>query len=156
MHGIFGAAAVAFAALLADVALAAQPHAASAAPTTIRIENAWVPQPPPGTEVAAAYFTVRNVGHDPAVLLEVTSPLASEAMLHETRIVGGESRMRMLERLAIPAGGAVTLTPGAIHVMLVGLHQVLRVGQQVPLVLRFENGQQIRILAPVRASAAGG
>jgi periplasmic copper chaperone A len=116
----------------------------------IRVQNAWVPQPPPGADVAAAYFTVRNTTHEAAVLVEVSSPLASEVMLHETKVVGGESRMRMLERLVIPAGGTVTLHPGAIHVMLQGLRKPLTVGQEVPLVLRFANGQEMRLSARVR------
>ncbi len=109
-----------------------------------------MPQPPPGADAAAAYFTVRNATRKPAVLVDVSSPLASEAMLHETRVVGGESRMRMLERLVIPAGGSVTLHPGAIHLMLQGLGKPLVVGQEVPLVLRFASGQEIRVSARVR------
>ena len=133
---------------------APQPASAPATSAALSIENAWIREPPPGADVAAAYFTVRNAGHDSAVLVDLSSPVASETMLHETKIVGGQSRMRMLERLVIPAGGAVSLTPGAIHVMLDGLKQPLHAGQQVPLVLRFANGQQIRILARVRPAAA--
>jgi periplasmic copper chaperone A len=159
MHAALGAAFVGLAAFMAATAIAADstaPQSAPAPAATISVEQAWVREPPPGTEVAAAYFTVRNAGHDAVVLVDVSSPLASETMLHESKVVGGESRMRMLERLVIPARGAVTLTPGAIHVMLTGLHQPLRVGQRVPLVLRFANGQQIRVSAPVRPSEAGG
>jgi periplasmic copper chaperone A len=159
MHGILGAALLGLTVLVAGSALAAEPAAAPptaalAAAARVSVEKAWVPQPPPGAEVAAAYFTLRNTGHAPAVLVDVSSPLASETMLHETKLIGGESRMRMLERLVIPPGGAVTLTPGAIHVMLAGLRQPLMVGQQVPLVLRFADGQQIRVLARVRSPAA--
>jgi len=157
-HAVLRAALLGLAALTA--AGAGLPDASTAATavsasTAVSVENAWVRMPPPGTDVAAAYFTVRNSGHTSAALVDVSSPVASETMLHETRIVGGESRMRMLERLIIPAGGAVTLTPGAIHVMLAGLRKPLAVGQQVPLVLRFANGQQIHVLARVRSPAAG-
>lgn len=130
----------------------AQAVSGSAAPTraTVQVDNAWVPQPPPGANVAAAYFTVRNTGRRRAELIEVSSPVASEVMLHETSIVAGESRMRMLERLVIPAGGVVTLEPGAIHVMLEGLPAPLRVGEEVPLVLRFASGEEIHVAARVR------
>ncbi len=140
----------------AHASQAAQPaQPAPASRAGIRIENAWVPLPPPGADVAAAYFTVRNTTREPAVLVDVSSPLASEAMLHETKVVGGQSRMRMLERLVIPAGGSVTLHPGAIHLMLEGLGKPLAVGQEVPLVLRFASGQEIRVSARVRPLGSG-
>ncbi|HTW37942.1 MAG TPA: copper chaperone PCu(A)C [Steroidobacteraceae bacterium] len=128
----------------------AVPGAEGPARATVQVDNAWVPQPPPGASVAAAYFTVRNAGRQRAELIEVSSPVASEAMLHETTIVAGESRMRMLERLVIPAGGTVTLKPGAIHVMLEGLNAPLHVGEAIPLVLRFANGEEIHVSARVR------
>jgi periplasmic copper chaperone A len=71
-------------------------------------------------------------------------------MLHESKIVAGQSQMRMLERLVIPPGGVVVLHPGAIHVMLEGLDKPLVAGQQVPLVLRFANGKEIHVSARVR------
>ena len=158
MHAALGATFLGLASLAIGSALAggpaAQPASTPATSATLSIENAWIREPPPGADVAAAYFTVRNAGHDSAVLVDLSSPVASETMLHETKIVGGQSRMRMLERLVIPAGGAVSLTPGAIHVMLEGLRQPLHAGQQVPLVLEFATGQKMRVLARVRPTAA--
>jgi periplasmic copper chaperone A len=139
--------------LLSGARASAAPPAAAdqaSASVPVRVENAWVPRPPPGVDVAAAYFTLHNASGEPQVLVEVSSPLASEVMLHQTSVVAGESRMRMLERLVIPAGGTVTLRPGAIHLMLDGVRKPLRVGEEVPLVLRFANGQEIRVSARVR------
>jgi periplasmic copper chaperone A len=80
----------------------------------------------------------------------VSSPVASEVMLHRSSVVAGVSRMRMLERLVIPAGATVTLEPGAIHVMLEGLRKPLVSGEEVPLVLRFANGEETHVSARVR------
>jgi periplasmic copper chaperone A len=130
--------------------------AASAAPALsepsapIQIENAWIPQPPPGAEVAAAYFTLRNAGSKPAVLVGIDCPLAAAAMLHETSVVAGESRMRMVERLTIPPQRSVTLKPGGLHVMLQEISSPLAVGQRVPLVLHFAGGGALRVEAKVR------
>ncbi len=130
--------------------LLAQSTPPASAPAAVEVENAWVPQPPPGADVAAAYFTLHNPGRERAVLVEVSSPVASEVMVHQTSVVAGQSRMRMVERLVIPAGGTVRLTPGAIHVMLEGLRKPLLVGEEVPLVLRFASGQEIHVSARVR------
>jgi copper(I)-binding protein len=126
------------------------PPAASAAEERVQVENAWIPQPPPGAEVGAAYFTLHNTGRAPAVLVGVDCPLAAAAMLHESSVVAGESRMRPVDRLTIQPGQRVTLKPGGLHVMLHGVSSALEVGQQVPLVLHFADGKAIRISAKVR------
>jgi len=130
------------------------PHATSTTAHTsaahVLVENAWIPQPPPGAEVAAAYFTLRNAGRDPAVLVGIDCPLAAAAMLHESSIVAGESRMRMIDRLTIPPEHTVTLKPGGLHVMLHEISSSLAVGQEVPLVLHFAGGKDLRVEARVR------
>jgi len=148
-RGLVSAAGVLLAAAASFDARAAAPPAASAA-LQVQVVNAWIPQPPPGAEVAAAYFTVRNIGHEPAVLVGIDSPLAAAAMLHESSVLAGESRMRPVERLVIPAGGSVTLKPGGLHVMLHELASALAAGQRVPLVLHFAGGKEIRVAAQVR------
>jgi periplasmic copper chaperone A len=133
-----------------DSAAHAAATAASASAAQVRVENAWIPLPPPGAEVAAAYFTLRNTGHEPAVLVGVDCPLAAAAMLHKTSVVAGESRMRPVERLTIPPGRSVTLAPGGLHVMLHELSSPIAVGQTVPLVLHFAGGKELHIEAQVR------
>jgi len=136
------------------VASAAPPHATDAAASRsavqVQVENAWIPQPPPGAEVAAAYFTLRNTGREPAVLVGVDCPLAAAAMLHESFVVAGESRMRMVARLTIPPEHSVTLKPGGLHVMLEEISSPLSVGQRVPLVLHFAGGKELSTEAKVR------
>lgn len=124
--------------------------AASASALEVRVENAWVRQPPPGAEVAAAYFTLHNAGGKAAVLVDIDCPLAGGAMLHRTTVVAGESRMRPVERLTIPPGQSVTLEPGSLHVMLDQLAHPLAVGQHVPLVLHFAGGKELHVDATVR------
>jgi len=118
------------------------------------VENAWLRSPPPGGEVTAAYFTVRNPGSTALVVRGVESPVAMHAMLHETTVVDGQSRMRERERLEIPPNGTLTLEPGGLHVMLHGLRRPLAVGERVPLVLLLEDGGRIEITAEVRPLGA--
>lgn len=127
----------------------AAPAASHSAPQ-VRVENAWIPQPPPGAEVAAAYFTLHNTGNTPAVLVAIDCPLAAAAMLHRTTVVAGESRMRPVDRLTIPPGRSATLAPGGLHVMLHQLEKPLAVGERVPLILHFAGGKELRVEANVR------
>jgi periplasmic copper chaperone A len=100
--------------------------------------------------VGAAYFTVRNAGHETAVIVAISCPAAAMAMLHETTVEGGTSRMRPRERLEIAPGQTVVLEPGGLHVMLHGLKRTLVVGEHVPLTLQLGNGEELAVSAQVR------
>jgi periplasmic copper chaperone A len=131
-------------------ACAAPPSASAAVVPHVVVENAWIPQPPPGAEVAAAYFTVRNPGPTSVVLTDVESSLADAAMLHESLERNGQAEMRPVERLTIAPGQRIVLMPGGLHVMLHGLHHPLAVGERVPLTLRFAGGSVLAVVARVR------
>src|SRR5256885_2228293 len=86
------------------------------------VQDAWTRQVP-GSDVAAVYLTVRNPSAKPITIVGVDSPVASQAMIHETRTNGGQSQMRPHEQLVVPAGQSVKFEPGGLHIMLHGLKQ---------------------------------
>jgi len=47
-------------------------------------------------------------------------------------------KMRPVAGIDLPAGQAVTLQPGGLHIMLVDLAKPLKAGQTFPLTLTFE------------------
>ena len=158
----------AVAALAAFAPLAAAPAARSASAAvhsagppaahelqSIEVDDAWIPEPPPGIRVAAAYFTMSNMGHRTAVLIGVACPLAASAMLHRTMLMQDESKMRPVERLAVAPSHVVSLAPDGLHVMLEGLRRPLGVGERVPLVLHFQGGGVVHITALVRPPGGG-
>jgi periplasmic copper chaperone A len=146
--GAFGAVAPA---QTPKIAPAAAPASASASALTV--ENAWV-RVTPGADVAAAYMTLHNRSARPLVVIGVQSALAGHAMIHESKLEGGQSTMRAVERLVVPAGASVTLAPGGLHVMLHMLAHTPAVGEAVPLVLQLEGGATVSVSARVRPLAA--
>jgi hypothetical protein len=100
--------------------------------------------------VAAAYVTLRNASRKPVTIVGVDSAAAGMAMIHETKVEGGVSRMRAHDQLVIPAGGTVRLQPEGLHIMLHGIAPQLAPGASVPLVLRLANGTSLQIVALVR------
>lgn len=112
-------------------------------------QNAWV-RATPGADLAVAYLTLRNVSANPVIVTGVQSSIAGHAMIHETTVKGGLSRMRPHERLVIAPGKTVKLEPGGLHVMLHDLKQPLAVGQNVPLVITYAGGGALQVTAPVR------
>jgi copper(I)-binding protein len=63
-----------------------------------------------------------------------------------------EGMMHMHKELAIriEAGASVALEPGAAHLMLLDGKRALKAGDVVTLRLRFSDGEEIEIDAPVR------
>jgi periplasmic copper chaperone A len=116
---------------------------------TLLVQNAWMRQVP-GSEVAAVYLTLRNPGPKSISIVGIESPLASHAMIHETRTEGGQSRMRPHEQLAIPPGQTVKLEPDGLHIMLHGLTRTMKIGQSVPLELLLADGGKVHVAALVR------
>jgi copper(I)-binding protein len=139
--GALPAACLALLSLLAPAG-AAQPPALSA-------HDAWI-RATPGVDVAAAYLTLHNGGTQVVVLSGVSSPEAASAMLHETRIVNGQSTMRPHEPLRIAPGETVRLAPGGLHIMLHNLKRPLAAGDEVPLVLLLEGAGNLTVMARVR------
>ncbi|HEY3785760.1 MAG TPA: copper chaperone PCu(A)C [Steroidobacteraceae bacterium] len=132
---------VSMCALVAATALAQTPP--------LVVQDAWI-RAAPGSDVAAAYLSLRNSTAKPITITSVYSPVASHSMIHETSVLAGQSRMRPHERLTVPAGQTVKLEPGGLHVMLQGLSRPLTVGEKVPLVLALAGGSTVQLTATVR------
>jgi periplasmic copper chaperone A len=127
---------------------------AAAQPVALTVEDAWI-RATPAVDVAAAYLTLHNSGTRPVVVSAVRSPAAAAAMIHETTMVNGQSRMRAHEPLRIAPGETVRFAPGGLHIMLHTLARPLAAGEEVPLVLLLEGGGSLTVTARVRALGDG-
>jgi copper(I)-binding protein len=136
---------------LAGLALLASAAVAQQAP--LLAQDAWL-RATPGADVAAAYLTLRNVTTEPVTVTSIESPIAGHAMIHETTVQGGQSRMRPHEQLTIAPGSVVKFEPGGLHVMLHDLKQPLAVGQSVPLIVKLAGGSTLQVAAVVRPLSA--
>jgi copper(I)-binding protein len=137
-----------YAALMAVIACSVMAQA----PTLI-VLDAWTRQVP-GSDVAAAYLTLRNPTTKPVTIVGVESTVAEHAMIHETKTVSGQSQMRPHEQLIIAPGQTVKFEPGGLHVMLHGMTHPVAVGQSVPLVLLLADGSKVPAAAVVRPLTA--
>ena len=132
---------VAVLSLLAAVALAQV--------SPLMAQNAWI-RAVPGADMAAAYLTLRNTSATAVTITGVHSPIAGHAMIHETQVEGGQSKMRPHEQLVLAPGATVKFEPGGLHVMLHDLTQPLAVGQKVPLIITLAGGGTLQVTASVR------
>ncbi len=114
----------------------------------------------PGQGVAAAYMTLESPLA--ARIVAAESDVAASVQIHAMSMDGGIMRMRRMDGLDLPAGRAVRLAPGAVHLMLVGLSKPLQPGDAVAIrfTVRERGGASrvVRVTAPVvaRGRGAGG
>lgn len=108
---------------------------------------------PPGARAAAAYFAVTNTGDSADALIGVEADFP-RVELHESIEDGGVMKMRPVDRLDLAPGATVTLAPGGLHVMIMGLKAPFGAGDEVPLTLVFENAGPRSITLPVREIGA--
>jgi len=83
-------------------------------------------------------------------VINASSPVSKVVELHTHTNEDGMMKMRRIEKIDIPAQGSTTLKPGGLHIMLIGLHDDLKMDQKVSLTLEFEDGSKTTIEAPVR------
>jgi periplasmic copper chaperone A len=115
----------------------------------VTITDAWM-RPGKKDRMSAAYFTLKNSDTD-RILAGVSSAAAENVELHQSYQEDGKSKMRHVGQLPIAAGESVSLAPGGLHIMLIKLHEDLNEGDEVTLVLEFQNGETLPIIAPVKA-----
>src|SRR5271154_5289939 len=91
--------------------------AVSAQTGQLEVGNAWARATPGKSATGAAYVTIQSPTADK--LVAESSPAAKKAELHTRSMPGRGSKMRPVAIIDIPAGQAVTLQPGGLHIMLV-------------------------------------
>lgn len=117
----------------------------------IVVTGAYVREPAPPTDAAAAYFTVYNTTGTADRLLSVTTGAGAVSVLHT--LVNG-SMVATANGVEIPPHGSFTLTTGNGHVMIEKLFGPLKPGQSVNLALTFASAGTIDVSAPVIALGA--
>ena len=131
--------------------LAALSFSALAQAAEVRVEDAWVRPAAPGQQVVGAFMTL--TADADATLLRADSPAARVVELHFMRMADGVMEMRELEKIDLPRGTPVSLEPGGMHVMLIGLTAPIQAGDKVPLTLTIVNAHGERRQLPVTLDA---
>ncbi len=135
--------------MLFVLALAFSASVLADAAATVAVEKPFARKAMKAQRNSAAFMTLRNSG--PAVaVVAAESPVAEIVELHTHIHDKGVMRMRKIDKIDVPAGGEVTLQPGGLHVMLLGLKQDLNEGDTITVTLKFNDGSSKVIEAPVK------
>ena len=105
----------------------------------ITVEQPWSRATPGNSKVAIGYLTIRNASDTPDRLTAITSDVAGRVLPHTMAMKDGIMQMRPVTAgLVVPAHGAVTLKPGADHLMFEDLKHSLKKDDAFPAILTFE------------------
>ena len=116
----------------------------------VSVIDPYVRAVPPGQTVSAAFLQFENSSDKPRSLINATSDVSRVVELHSHVHENGMMKMRQVESIEIPANGKTVLQPGGLHIMLIGLHDALKIDQKVAITLEFKDGSKQAIEAPVR------
>ncbi len=121
-------------------------------PTALEFENVWVRAMPPFQPNSAGYLTLTNRGEVAVAIVGASSNVSDKVELHTTRKVDGLMRMEPLKALVVAPGERVSLAPGGMHLMLLGLAFRLVPGDDVRLCLRLATKDEVCTDAEVRTN----
>ena len=117
--------------------------------TDIMVGKAWARSAMMGGN-GAAYMLLKNGTSTTDALIGASSDVAETVEIHLSQMnADGTMEMIQQESIALPADGEVELKPGSYHVMLIGLKQDLKAGDEFSLTLHFKNHENITLTIPV-------
>lgn len=121
------------------------PGLAIAAPT-LTVSKPWMRYLLPSIP-AAGYMVLQNSGGADAVVTGASSPACGMLKLHESKDDSGMAMMMDVPSITVPAYGRVTFAPGGYHFMC--MNPVMKIGDQVPVVLTLQGGGKVDVMLPV-------
>jgi copper(I)-binding protein len=118
---------------------------------SIKVTNAWA-RPAQAGDNGAVYFVIENNTGQADDLLSGASEVAQAVELHMSSMdSNGTMTMEHQMSVPVPDRGKVEFKPGGLHVMLVNLSRELKVGDQFPLTLKFNNTGEMTLQVVVKA-----
>lgn len=106
--------------------------------------------------MTGSFGTLVNGSDADITVTAASSPAAGVVELHEVVMSGGEMVMQPKPGgFVVPAGGSLTLEPGGLHIMLMGLTSAIAPGADVPITLTLSNGESITYTTVAKDFAGG-
>jgi periplasmic copper chaperone A len=139
------------------VALLPTAHAHDYRIGSLRIDHPWTRATPQGAKVAGGYLVIHNDGAEPDRLVSAGFAASASTELHEMAMQGSTMIMRELPKgIDVPAGKSVTLAPGGLHLMFMGLNDRLAEGGSIKGHLVFEKAGRIEVDFKIEAMGKRG
>lgn len=107
------------------------------------VRDGWIRLGPANMPMMAGFGRIENRCPTPITITSASSAAFSDTSLHETRIVGGMSRMREVSELRVAPDDAVVLKPGGLHLMLMQPRAPLKAGSRIAVEFELSDGRKL-------------
>lgn len=107
--------------------------------SALLIENAWIAEAPPVSQVMVAYMTLKNTGTQPVEIISAESDSFRAIEFHETIHEEGMARMIRHASLNIQPNNSLQLKRGGPHLMLFSPTKPFKAGDKVTIRLVTKN-----------------
>ncbi|HUX72067.1 MAG TPA: copper chaperone PCu(A)C [Cellulomonadaceae bacterium] len=137
----------------ADTPSSPAAHETATTSAAVTMVDPWVKAADSGT--TGVFGTISNARDTDVRLTAGTSPAAAKVELHEMAAdASGTMVMRPKEGgFVVPAHGSLTLSPGGLHIMLMGLTAPVKPGDDVTVTLSADDGTTLDVTASARSFA---
>jgi len=119
----------------------------------VEVKDAWVRATVSQQKATGAFM--RITAKQNMKVVQVSTPVAGTAEIHEMSMADNMMRMRPVDALELPAGKTVELSPSGFHVMLMDLKHQVKEGETVPLTLVLEGSDGKKTNVDVKAIVKG-
>jgi copper(I)-binding protein len=125
------------------------------AQAAIKVESPWARPTVQGQTGGGGFLRIVG-GAANDKLLSASADVAGRVELHTMTMDGNIMRMRQVDAIEVPAGKAVDLKPGGLHLMFMDLKAPLTTGSSFALTLRFEKAGAMKVDVKVQPTAPAG
>lgn len=138
-----------------SILLAAASLVSAQALAAVTVGDPWIRATAPTQKTAGAFMQLRSTAA--TRLVEVSSPVAGRAEIHQMSMEGSVMRMQAVEAIDLKPNQPVGAAAGGYHIMLLDLKRQLKEGEQVPVSLRFVGpdgkSENVTVTVPVKPLA---
>jgi copper(I)-binding protein len=117
----------------------------------LSIKEGYLREVPPGQVISAAFMQLTNNSDNTVTLIGGSSPEVKAIEVHNHTMLDGVMKMTKLAGLEIEAGKTVSLKPGGLHIMFIGLTKNLQKGTNFSFSLNFQNGESQAVSLPIKS-----
>ena len=118
----------------------------SPSPAAVSFDETWVKAADTG--MTAGFGVLSNSSDGNITLVSAVSPAAPTMELHEMAMTDSGMVMRQKDGgFVVPAGESLTLEPGGLHLMFMGLTAPIKAGDEVPITLTFDDGSTLKVMS---------
>ena len=116
----------------------------------LQVRNSWVREPPGRHAISGAYMELINTSSTTCEILRISSEQVGRVEIHKMEDDNGTMRMRKVDSLILRSGERCNLQPGGLHLMLMEISDVLKVGDTLSLMFHFSDGTKQLVESMVR------